>query len=222
MAEETLFEEVQATGRNIEHFVEENKQKLLIGGGILIALIAAILFIFLKFLPERELKAERAMYHAEMNFKKEAYELALNGDASGKGFLAVQKDFSFTKSANLCNYYIGISYLNLKKYNEAITYLDKFSTKDPLIGAARYNAMGDAYAELKKTDDAIKYYKKAATFSDNEVYAPYYLLKAGNYCEYLKKYKEANELYQEIKEKYPLSETGRDIEKYIARVQVNL
>ena len=225
MAEETVFEEVGASKHkfsfeNLEHFFVENKQKIAIGAGVAALVIGILLFVFLKFLPDRSLKAQREMYVAELNFKKEAYELALNGDATGKGFLAIQKNYGFTKSANLCNYYIGLCYLNLKKYNDAVNYLDKFSTDDPIIGAAKFNALADAYAEQNKVDDAIKNYRKAANFSDNVEYAPYYLMKLGMYCEYSKKYKEAKEAYAEVKDKYPMTEAGRDAERYIARVSV--
>jgi TolA-binding protein len=99
-----------------------------------------------------------------------------------------------------------------------VTSLDKFSTSDPILGAAKLNAIGDAYSEQNKTDDAISYYKKAAAFSENEQFTPYYLMKLGMYYETLKKNAEAKEAYQTIKDKYPNSEEGRSVELFLARV----
>jgi TolA-binding protein len=226
MAEEkeTLTENIQDRVSNIEQFIEEKKQPLMIGGGVLLVVAVALIYVFVKWLPERDLAGKKAMYLAEMAFAKDSFEVALNGKAAVPpstttvvGFKEIASKYSFTKAANLANYYAGISSLNLKKYEDAITYLDKFSTKDPIIGAVKLSATGDAYMELKKTDDGISYYKKAAEFSDNETYTPYFLLKAGMALEKNNNKEEAKKLYERIRDEYPKSEEAQNIEKYIAR-----
>ena len=206
----------------IENFVEDNKQTVSIAGGGLLVIIAAALFIKLKWLPDRNLKAQREMYMAEIAFQKDSFDLALNGNGINKGFLEIQKKYSFTKAANLSKYYIGLCYFNTGKYADAVTYLDKFSTSDPIIGGTKLNAIGDAYAEQNKAAEAQKYYQKAADYSDNDQFRPYYLLKLGLHLESQKKFKEALEQYNLIKDKYPAAEEGRDIEKYIARATAQL
>lgn len=67
-------------------------------------------------------------------------------------------------------------------------------------------------------DDATSYYKKAASFSKNEVYTPYFLFKAALAYEKQKKYSDAKALLEEISTNYPNSEEGREAEKYLARV----
>lgn len=213
---------IETMVEKIENFVENNKQTVSIVGGALVLIVAAVLFVTLKWLPERDLKAKREMYMAEMAFQKDSFNLALNGNGINKGFLDIQKKYNWTKSANLCNYYIGISYLNLGKYAEAASALESFSTSDPVLGAAKLNATGDAYAELNKASDAEKFYAKAAAFSDNEQFTPYYLTKLGMYLESQKKYKEAIQKYKEVKEKYPLSDESRETEKLIARATAQL
>lgn len=221
MAEQEVhepLEEITDVWHNIENWFEENKQKVAVGGTILAVLIVAIVYVFAKFLPDRNLKAQREMFYAEMYFAKDSFDVALNGNGLNKGFLDIKKKYSFTKAANLSNYYIGVCYINKKDYKNAIDYLASFSTSDPLLGAAKLNLIGDAYADQNKTDDAISYYRKAADFSDNEQFTPYYLLKYGRYCELQKKYNDAKEAYNKIKDKYPNTQEGRDIEKYLARV----
>ena len=39
--------------------------------------------------------------------------------------------------------------------------------------------VGDAYAELEQLSEALSYYKKALSFSDNQITYPRYLRKAG-------------------------------------------
>lgn len=225
MAEEleNQSEGFQEKVSNFEEFVEDKKKPLLIAGGVVAVLAAVLIYVFVVWIPSRNVAAQKAMYMAEFAFAKDSFNLALNGRTAGvapfAGFAEISSKYSFTKAANLANYYAGICCLNLKKYDEAVTYLNKFSTKDPVIGAVALNATGDALAEQGKLDDAISYYGKAANFSDNDTYTPMFLLKAGNAAEKQKKLDDAKGYYEKIKEKYPNSEEGRDIEKYIARVE---
>jgi TolA-binding protein len=158
------------------------------------------------------------MYPAEMAFARDSFDVAINGNGLTKGFLDIKKKYSFTKAANLADYYLGICYLNKKDYTNALDHLGSFSTSDPILGAAKLNLMGDAYAEQNKSDDAAKYYRKAADFSDNEEYTPFYLLKLGRYYETLKKYNDAKDAYNKLKDKYPNTQEGREVDKYLARV----
>ncbi len=203
---------------NVQRLFEE-KQNLLayIGGGVLVVM-GLLVFGFTKWLPDRNAAAQKAMFKAELAFAKDSFALALNGNGDVKGFLEIGNKFSFTKTANLSNYYAGVCYLNLKQYDNAVKYLNKFSTSDPILGAVRYSALGDAYAELGKMNDATNNYEKAASFSSNEVYTPYFLLKAALANEQQKQFSDAKKLLEKIKEQYPNSDEGRDIEKYLARV----
>ena len=225
MADQEEYEEIESVEttdvwHRIEYWAEDNKQTVAVGGGVLALLIVAVVFIFAKWLPDRNLKAQREMYSAEMAFARDSVDLAINGNGATKGFLEIKKKYSFTKSANLANYYLGICYLTKKDYKNAVDYLGSFSTSDPILGAAKLNLIGDAYAEQSKTDDAAKYYRKAADFSDNDEYTPFYLLKLGKYYETLKKYNDAKETYTQLKDKYPNTQEGRDADKYLARVSV--
>ncbi|HRN94667.1 MAG: tetratricopeptide repeat protein [Chitinophagales bacterium] len=207
---------------NIQHFFEE-KQKLVtyVGAGLLVVIVALV-FVFMKWLPERNVAAQKAMFHAELAFAKDSFNVALNGNGSNKGFLDVMNNYSFTKAANLSNYYAGICYFNLKQYDNAVKYLNKFSTNDPILGAVKLNAIGDSYSELGKMDEASSYYKKAASYSDNEVYTPYFLLKAALAYEKQKNYSTAKELLENLRTQYPNSDEGREAEKYLARVNAEI
>ena len=221
MAEQEVhepLEEITDVWHNIENWFEENKQKVAIGGGALAVVIVAVVFIFAKWLPDRNLKASREMYSAEMAFARDSFDIALNGNGLTKGFLEIKKKYSYTKAANLANYYIGAIYLNKKDYKNAIDYLGSYNTSDPLLGAAKLSLIGDAYAEQNKTDDAASYYKKAADFSDNEQLTPFYLLKLGKYYDVIKKYSDAKEAFNKLKDKYPNTQEGREADKYLARV----
>jgi tetratricopeptide (TPR) repeat protein len=212
------LEEITDVWHTIENWFEDNKQQVAIGGAVIAIVVISVVYIFTKWIPDRNLKAQREMFPAEMAFAKDSFDVALNGNGLTKGFLDIKKKYSFTKTANLSNYYIGVCYMNKKDYKNAVDYLGSFSTSDPILGAAKLNLLGDACANQNKSDDAISYYKKAADFSDNEQFTPFYLLKLGKYYEFQKKYNDAKETYNKVKDKYPNSQEGRDIDKYLARV----
>lgn len=216
-----LGENLQEGLTKAQQFIDNNKNVVLIGGGVVLLLVVGLIYFFQSYLPSQNEKAQKAMYMAEFAFAKDSFALALNGNASYKGFASVAKDYGWTKAGKLANYYAGISALNLGKYDEAIKYLDNFSTSDPIVGALKLNATGDAYFELGKIEEGIKYYKKAADFSDNESYTPYFLFKTGLAYEKLNNKEEAKKYYEKVREKYPNSEEGQRIEAYLTRVSAN-
>jgi predicted negative regulator of RcsB-dependent stress response len=105
------------------------------------------------------------------------------------------------------------------QFDNAVTYLKKFSTKDLLLGPISVGAQGDAQLELGKTDKALELYTEAYKMNNNELTAPIYMLKAGELLESSNKQAEALKLYETIKQKFPESNEGRSIDKYIARAK---
>ncbi len=64
----------------------------------------------------------------------------------------------------------------------------------------------------------IEMYKKAAGNDKDNFTSPLYLFRAGLASEVSGKTEEAKKLYLEVKAKYPYSQQGREIDKYLARV----
>ncbi len=219
---EGLGENLQNTLGTVEQFVENNKKTVLTGGGVFLAVVAAGLFWFLYYLPGENLKAQKAIYMADFAFGKDSFALALNGRAVGqnsfKGYVQVAEEFGMTKTGKLASYCAGVCCLHLKKFDDAKKYFERCSPDDPIVGAVRLSALGDAYAELGNFDEGIKYYEKAASFSDNDSYTPYFLFKTGLAYEHQKKTADAKKYYEKVRDQYPKSDEAQRIEAYIARV----
>jgi len=164
-------------------------------------------------------KSEQFM--AQNYFERGDFELALEGDVEYLGFLDIMADFRMTKSANLSRYYAGLSMLHLEEYEEGIDLLKRFRTKDQMLGAMRYGAIGDAYWELGDLQRASRYYRRAYRYKPNSLTTPVYLLKAGLLFEHKGEYDEAIRLYERIRKEYADTNEGRDIEKYIARARAS-
>lgn len=212
------LQEVENVLTSAEQFFENNQKTLTIIFGAAIV-IAGIFIAFHRFYKiPREKEANEQMFYAEQYFEKDSFNLALDGDGNYPGFLDIIDDFGGTKSADLATYYTGISYLRLGQFEDAIDYLESFSSDDILVGPVALGACGDAYAELGDTEKALNLYIKAAEVSENSFTAPIYLLKAGKLYESVDDIDKALEAYEEIKDKYPESTEGRQIDKYIARI----
>lgn len=168
-----------------------------------------------------EKKASEAMFRAEEYYRMDSIKLALNGDNINAGFLKIISKYSGTKAANLAAFYAGSCYLKTGDFNNAVKYLKDFSTSVPQVQTKAYGLLGDAYSELNKKDEAVEMYKKAGNFNDkDDLLSPEYLFRAGYLYESMGKSKEAIEMYQEIKEKYPTSQRGAEVDKYLARLGV--
>ncbi len=143
------------------------------------------------------------------------FTLALEGADGKYGFIDIADNYSSTKAGNLANYYAGISYLRLKKYQEAIESLEKFSSDDELLGPVAKGAIGDAFADINQFDDAYDFYMEAANLKDNNFSTPLFLFKAGNTAMDLENYSEALSAFEKIKSDYPTSDEAKNIDIYI-------
>lgn len=205
-----------------EQFIEDNQKTLTyVALGALI--VVSLYLSFNKFIIEpKQQEANQNMFVAEQYFARDSFNLALNGDGNYFGFLDIMSDYKMTKAANLAQYYAGICYLNLGDYEEAISYLKKFSTNDIVISSVATGAIGDAYAELGDMSSAISYYEKAASSNPNNFSSPIYLSKAAQLLEGEGEFKKALALYEQIKADYPKSQEGRNIDKMIARAKMQM
>ena len=170
----------------------------------------------------KEKTAQALMFTAENYFEKDSVDIALLGDGESYGFLDIIDDYGSTSAGNLAKYYAGICYLNKGEYEEAISYLEKFSGDDVIVPGMALGAIGDAYMQLDDLEKAAKYYMDAANRNKNDFVSPTFLLKAGWTYEIHGNWEKARSTYEIIKKEYPRSREARDIDKYLARTKANL
>lgn len=214
------LQEIESALTKTEQFIEDNQNKILYVIGGIVLLVVGYLGITRFYIQPREKEAQSQMFMAEQYFGKDSFNLALNGDGNYLGFLDIIDEYSITKPAKLARYYAGISYLRLGQFQEAVDYLNKFKTKDVILGPVAQGAMGDAYLELGEQEKALSQYDKAVAMSDNELTTPIFLMKAGNLLETMGQQEKALKLYTQVKEKYPETNEGRMVDKYIARASI--
>jgi tetratricopeptide (TPR) repeat protein len=223
-----VFSKLDQSASRTEDWVQRN-QKVIIGILVGAAVIVLGYLMYQKFIvgPKEEDAAEQ-MFVAQENFKKaldapkadSLYNLAVNGGAEGKfGFAKIAEEYSGTDAGNMANYFAGVSYLNLKKYPEAIASLEKFNGKDVMTSTLAVGLIGDAYAQQGKNAEALEKYLKAAEMNANEFTTPRFLLKAGQVELAMGKKADALKHFNEIKDKYELSPEGANVDALIGLAQ---
>ena len=213
--------EVEHALTTAERFFETNSKIITIIFGVAVAIALLLLATHRFYSLPREAKAKEQIFVAEQYFEKDSFNLAINGDGNYPGFLDIIADYGGTKAGKLARYYTGISNLHLGNYQEAINYLEDFSSDDLLLSPVALGATGDAYCELGNKEKAVKLYMEAAELNPNNFTSPVYFLKAGIIYEALGNKEKALAAYKIIKEKYAESSEGRTIDKYIARLTAN-
>ncbi len=210
-------EALQETVSKTDQFYNENKKTIWTVATIVLVLALAV-FAYIKLIYQPKcVEATQQAYPAEQSFSNGEYELALKGDGNVLGLADVIDQYG-AKAGSAIFMEAGICALQLGEYEQALQYLKKYNGKEPITAARAIACEGDAYAGLEKYNEAVAAYLKAAAKADN-VFAAAYLLKAGILSEELGNKDKALECYKTIKNKYPQSIEGYDIDKYITRVQ---
>ena len=220
-----VFNTLDETASKSEQWIEKNSKPLFYG-------LVGLVVIFLVFLGYNKYIVEPNELEAsnELAFPRKYFDeastagssnidslltLGLEGADGNYGFVDIAESYSGTDAGNLANYYAGVSYLQLKKYDKAIEYLSKFNSDDEMLGTVALGAIGDAFSDIDQQEDALDYYEKAANKKDNEFTTPLFLYKAGQTAMLLKDYSKAETLFTRIKDNYPNSDQGNNIDKFI-------
>ena len=219
--QETLGEAMNKT----ELFFERNGRMMsYVFLGLLV--LAALVFGYRSLiLQPRATKAAEMIAEAQSRFEAENpdFELALQGDANGAGFLDVIEQYGSTPSGNLARHYAGICYLRTGDLENAAACLAKYSPvkglPGALVNAQNYGLQGDVAVERQDYAEAVDFYRKAVKAADNNLTAPMYLRKAGLAEKAQGNTQRAAEYFERIIASYPASMDAREAEKLLGGVQ---
>ena len=214
--EDQNLENVQEALNTTSAWIEKNQNKLTwITTAIALVVVGVLAFNNYVIKPKAvEVSNENAK--AVTYFMQGDYNKALNGDdAECVGFQAIADEYKGYQGGKLAALYAGVCYYQLGQYEEATTFLSKYSAKDLTIEPAALQLMGDAYVQLEDYTKATKAFEAAAK-SGNKIIAPMSLKKAGLVYLELGNKSAAKKAFETIKAEYPASTEAQDIEKYIA------
>ena len=218
VVESAELENVERALSSSEAFIEKYQKQILIGVGVIVLAVLAVMAVNNFYLKPRVVAAENAMYKAQELFAVDSFKVAVDGNGKDvMGFKEIASEYGMTASGNLANAYTGICYYKLGKYQDAVKYLTQYDAGDDYFKTSVIGLTGDCYAELGETGKAQDYYSKAIG-QKNEL-SPVYLKKAGILFETKGQAADAEKMYLQIKNDYPKSMEAGDIDKYLARVQ---
>ncbi|MGC4057764.1 MAG: tetratricopeptide repeat protein [Chitinophagaceae bacterium] len=168
----------------------------------------------------KEEKAALKMMRAEQYYAMDSLNLALNGDAANPGFLRIIKQFDGSANANLAHYYAASCYMKMGDSKSALKHLQDFDAHGTIFEHPKAGLLGDIYMESNDTKKAIDQYKTATADADDDVFTPMYLQRLAIAYEKSNQTDEAIKAYKRIRDEYPRSPSGRDVEKALAQLGV--
>ena len=209
-------ENIDQSLHSAEHFVENKKKMIFWVVGIALAIAAFIIGYLFIFRNPRVNKSWEEYAKVELQAQG-------NDSLATEGYKKVANKYGSDGGGNIAALTAGENLYNAGKYEEAIKYLKKFSTSEPVMQCSATRLIGDCYVNLKKYNDAISYFDKALSQADgNPQLAPVIMMKKANIYEVQKKYADALGVYEEIQKKYPEFKYGLGMDAYISRAKARL
>ena len=225
-----VFNTLDESASKAEKWVIKN-QNFIFGFVGAVALIILAIMGYNRFIAEPNAKeAMNEMTKAQSYFDEAVnatesdslYRLSLEGGEGKFGMLDIISEYGSTPAGNLANDDAGMAYLNLKDYQNAIKYLNDFSSDDLMLSAISKGGIGDAFVQLNQLEDALEYYEKAIKASTNDFTTPMYLFKAAQVAIDLGSNSKALDYLNRIKEEYPNSNEVINIDVAIGKASASL
>lgn len=216
--DETLVNVVEVK-ESAQDYFERNKTIVMSVLAVIILAVGA--FVVYKFFIKepREKQAKVAIYKAEQQFARDSFALALENPGGGfEGLLDVIDNYPGTTSANLAKLYAGISYLNLGRYDDAISYYNAHKPASLYARILKNGGLGDAYSETGDFDKAISLYDQAIKAGDDDLLTPYYLYKLGLLAKRNGDNSKAKNAFERIRDDFPTSNEANNIALLIANL----
>ena len=218
--EEEILVDVVEAREAAQNFFEKNQLMIMAVGIVLVLIIGGYLAYSMLYNAPREKTAMSQMFKAEYQFQRDSFALALESPGGGyDGLLDIIDNYNGTSAANLAKYYAGIAYLNLNRFDDAVTFLKDYNESGNVTSITKYGALGDASSELGDMTAALNYYKKAVAGPANDALTPYYLQKLGLLAHKEGDSATALKAFQQIEEEFPGSPEAIDANKYIALIE---
>ncbi len=161
------------TARETVSWAVEHRNKLIVAGVVLVMFLAVVLGGWI-YLNEQDQKASVAFGAAIATYQtplrppnapaqpemQSFTSAAERAQAAQKEFQAVVDKYSHTRSAEFARYFVGLTYRDMGKANEAEKYLKEVAGvhNQSLASLARF-ALAGVYAQTKRPAEAIKLYQ---------------------------------------------------------------
>jgi tetratricopeptide (TPR) repeat protein len=193
----------------------------LIGGGVVAGALAlvGVYFLFNYLQKEKEKEGLEQSIYAFRFYEQDSLNRAIKGSGQYPGLEKIVEEYGGSKAGNQARLLLGSAYYKLGQVDKGIEqFTDADFGSDNMAAVTALVGIAYGYEEKKDFNQAAEYYQKAAERQKNQYTTPLLLMDAARCFEEAGAKDKALEIYQTIKKEYPLSEAGKNAEKYIAKL----
>ncbi len=201
-------------------YFEENRSRILVVGGIILAVIA-IVYFYLNNRSENNRIAGEQLSRVMNFYDRGSYLEAIEGKEGTNiaGLKKIVEDYGSTENGELSKIYLANSYNFLGRNDEALKYYEDYSGSNKTYKASALAGQAGIYADKKEYEKAANLFLKASRVSKDNPLNSDYMLDAG--INYLKvgNNDQAKELFETIKKDYPTSTAFREVDRYLSQIE---
>ena len=196
---------------------DENKKKVYIGVGVLLALVV-VGFLYFSNKKAKNEEAEVKLSAVISLYEQGKYPEAINGDPAANitGLNQIVNDYGSTESGETAKLYLGNCYFNVKDYDNALKQFDNYGGDNDIVKASCISGMGAVYEAKGELKKAGEYFEKAASVNkgvvinqENLFYAIRSYTNAGDK-------ENAKRVFAKLKEQYPKSKYINESKRFEA------
>ncbi|MEM8599300.1 MAG: hypothetical protein AAGF99_05230 [Bacteroidota bacterium] len=192
-------------------------KNLIIGIGVAVVVIGIASFAYAAWSATQDEEAAKLLGGALTAYESGEFAEALEGTVDAPGLLAIAEDYGSTPTGNLAAFYAADALMQLERYDEALTYFDRYDAEDDIIGASALAGEAAIHEQQGDSERAARLYRRAADMYEG-VSAPDYLLAAARNYEALGDFDAAADVYDALEAQYEDSAAAANLGFYRARL----
>ncbi|MXV37370.1 tetratricopeptide repeat protein [Flavobacteriaceae bacterium Ap0902] len=213
-ATEEVFESLENTAQQSEHFLEKNAKVLGIIFGVLV-LGALAYFAYLKFVQEpKNINAQKEVVTADQMFNNDSMNLALNGSPGAyMGYNQIIEEYNGSDVANIAKFKSAIALYETGNYQEALDRIESFSAKEEMMKAMKSGIKGDILVQLGNKEKGLNAYTSAVNDTKLKVIQEIYAQKAAVLAYDLQNFDGGLKVINQYLNDHPEDDTNSEITK---------
>ena len=197
-----------------EAFVTKNNKKII--AAVIAIIVIAGGYLFWRHMDQKKAAAAKEAFTQPENNALMSVDSLTNAIALNE--LEQYMNEYGDKAVAIAPFEAGVAAFEAKDYEKALNFFTQYKGNDAIYNARALYCIAACHIELGNYEKAYENLALAVATADNELAAEY-AFQAGLVAEKLGKNDKALAMYQLIKNKYPETPRGKEIDKYISRVE---
>lgn len=200
----------------VQQFVEEHKQKILIAAAAIVAIII-ISVVYVNKVEQDSLEATTQLSRIMDVYSSGSYQEAIDGRPGTNmvGLKSIVDEYGGTEQGENAKVMLANAHYYLGDIEVAKEYFNSFSGDNLLFKSSAIAGLAACEETDGEFEDAADLYVKAANVSSANPLNADYLLKGGLNYNKVEKFEDAQELFQIIKDDYSGSLAANTAKKYL-------